>query len=103
MLAHMNAKAIMWYYKNVIESSSDEESDGDTDILLAAAMHHEQLLALPRRHVPLEKREGKGEGRVEGHVRLLEDYFQDEPTFTDKDCCRGFGCPEGCSWRSKKV
>jgi hypothetical protein len=38
------------FYENVIESLSDEESDGETDLLMAAAgMMNEHFLMPPRR------------------------------------------------------
>jgi hypothetical protein len=45
----MNRKSIEFFYKNVIESSSDEESDGETELLPAAtSMAHNHFL-LPKR------------------------------------------------------
>jgi hypothetical protein len=44
------------FYKNMLESSSDEESDGETDLLMAAGgMVNEQFLMPPRRGSSLKK------------------------------------------------
>jgi hypothetical protein len=38
------------FYENVLQSSSDEESDGETDLLMATAgMVNEEFLLPPRR------------------------------------------------------
>jgi hypothetical protein len=47
------------YFDNVHMSSSDEESDGETELLMATAgMVNEQFLMPPRRGGSSKKREG---------------------------------------------
>jgi hypothetical protein len=55
-------------------SSSDEDSDGETELLLAAAgMVNEHFLM---RGISSKKREGNiDRDREAGHVRLYKDYF----------------------------
>jgi hypothetical protein len=61
-------------------SSSGEESDGETNLLMAAAgMVNEHFLMPPRRGGSSQKREGNiDHDREAGHVRLYKDYF--DPT-----------------------
>jgi hypothetical protein len=76
----MDSRSIEFFYKNVIESSSDEESDGETELLFAAAnMMHDQYLLPPRRGGSSEKcKANTDRDRAGSHERLFMDYF--DPT-----------------------
>jgi hypothetical protein len=65
------------YFDNMLMSSSDEESDGETDLLMAAAgMVNEHFLMPPRRGCSSKKWEGNVDrDREAGHVRLYKDLF----------------------------
>jgi hypothetical protein len=65
------------YFNNVLMSSSGEDSDGETELLLAAAgMVNEHFLMPPRRGVSSKKREGSvNRDREAGHLCLYKDYF----------------------------
>jgi hypothetical protein len=65
------------YFDNMLMSSSDEDSDGETEVLMAAAgMVNEHFLMPPRRGGSSKKREGNVDrGREAGHVCLYKDYF----------------------------
>jgi hypothetical protein len=65
------------YFDNVLMSSSDEESDGETELLMAiAGMVNEHFLMPPHRGGSSKKREGNFDrDREAGHVRLHKDYF----------------------------
>jgi hypothetical protein len=58
-------------------SSSDEDSDGETELLVATAgMVNEHFLMPPRRGGSSKKREGNVDrDREAGHVHLYKDYF----------------------------
>jgi hypothetical protein len=46
----MSSKATEFFYKNVIDSSSDKESDGETELLFAASsMAHDHYMLLKHR------------------------------------------------------
>jgi hypothetical protein len=71
----------------VLESSSDEDSDGETDLLMAAAgMVNEHFLMPPRRGGSSKQREGNVDrDREAGHVRLYKDYFDPiNPLYKEK-------------------
>jgi hypothetical protein len=65
------------YFDNVLISSSDKDSDGETELLLAATgMVNEHFLMPPRRGGSSKKREGNVDrDREAGHVCLYKDYF----------------------------
>jgi len=74
-------------YKNFVELSSEEESDGETEILLAAAqMVHDHYLLPPRRGDSSKRCEANQErDQKEGHIRLYKDYFHPtDPVFKEK-------------------
>jgi hypothetical protein len=73
----MNKKAIEFFYKNVIESSSDKESDGETELLLAAASmaHDHFMLPKHRGGSSVKRKANKNRDRVGGHASLMRDYF----------------------------
>jgi hypothetical protein len=53
----MNSKSINFFYKNFIELSSDEESDGETELLFTiASMAHDHYLLQKHRCGSSEKR-----------------------------------------------
>jgi hypothetical protein len=77
----------------MLMSSSDEESDGETDLLMAAAgMVNEHFLMPPRRGGSSKKREGNVDrDREAGHVRLYKDYFDlIMPLYKAKAFCRRY-------------
>jgi hypothetical protein len=61
----------------MLMSSSDKESDGETELLVAAAdMVNEHFLMPPRRGASSKKREGNVDREREAvHVRMYKDYF----------------------------
>jgi hypothetical protein len=65
------------YFDNVLMSSFDEKSDGETELLVATVgMVNEHFLMPPRRGGSSKKREGNVDREREaGHVRLYKDYF----------------------------
>jgi hypothetical protein len=65
------------YFDNVLMSSSDEESNSETELLMAATgMVNEHFLMPLRRGGSPKKREGNVDrDREAGHVRLYKDYF----------------------------
>jgi hypothetical protein len=71
------SKAIECFYKNIIKSSSDEESDGETELLFTAArMAHDHYLLLKRKGGSSVKRKAnKDRDRVGGHAGLMRGYF----------------------------
>jgi hypothetical protein len=71
------SKAIEYFYKNIIKSSSDEESDGETELLFTAArMAHDHYLLLKRKGGSSVKRKAnKDRDRVGGHAGLMRGYF----------------------------
>jgi hypothetical protein len=77
-----------YFYKNVIDMSSDE-SDENSEILMAMAfLLHDQEQRLPKYmgsvkgRIPTTKR-----GPEEGHAKLWRDYFHQTNPFTR---CRAF-------------
>jgi hypothetical protein len=71
----------------VLESSSDEESDGETDLLLVAiGMANEQFMMPPSRGGSSKKREANvNPNREAGHMCLYKDYFDPiNPLFKEK-------------------
>jgi hypothetical protein len=82
----------------VLESSSDEDSDGETDLLMAAAgMVNEHFLMPPRRGGSCKQREGNVDrDREAGHVRLYKDYFDPiNPLYKEKAFRRRYRISEG--------
>jgi hypothetical protein len=81
------------YFDNVLMSSSDEDSDGETELLLVAAgMVNEHFPMPPRRGGSSKKREGNvdQDGEV-GHVRLYKDYFHPiKPIYKAKEFHRRY-------------
>jgi hypothetical protein len=65
------------YYDNMLMSSSDENSDYENDLLMAAVgMVNEYFLMPPRRGDSSKKREANVDrDREAGHARLYKDYF----------------------------
>jgi hypothetical protein len=65
------------YFDNVLMSFSNEDSDSETELLVAAAgMVNEHFLMPRRRGGSSKKREGNiDRDREAGHVRQYKDYF----------------------------
>jgi hypothetical protein len=83
----MDSRSIEFFYKNVMESSSDEDSDGETDLFFAAAsMVHDQYLLPLCRGSSSKKRKGNTDrDRVGGHEHLFKDYFHPtNPVYSEK-------------------
>jgi hypothetical protein len=75
--AQMDYESVKYYYDTFIDTSSDE-SDGDTDILKAAAtfIHEHNESQLPRHRGLVPGRAANLErNREAGHVQLCNDYF----------------------------
>jgi hypothetical protein len=73
----MDYESVKYYYDTFIDTSSDE-SDGDTDILMAAAtfIHEHNESQLPRHRGSVPGRAPNLErNREAGHVQLYNDYF----------------------------
>jgi hypothetical protein len=88
----------------MLESSCDEDSNSETDLLMATVgMVNEELLLLPRRGGSSKKQEANVDHNLEdGHVRLYKDYFDPDmvnPLDKEKAFPRRYiGCPEKCLW-----
>jgi hypothetical protein len=79
------------FYENVLESSSDEDSDGETDLLIAATgMGNEHFLMPPRKGGSSHKWHANiDRGREAGHLRLHKDHFDlINPLYKEKAFCR---------------
>jgi hypothetical protein len=79
--------AALAFYKNVLESSSDEESNGETNLLIAAAgMVNKQFLMPACRGGSSKKRHANVDHVQEaGHVCLYKDYFDPiNPLYKEK-------------------
>jgi hypothetical protein len=79
--------AVQAFYENVLNLSSDEESDGETDLLMAdTGMVNEHFLMPPHRGGSSKKREANVDrDREAGHARLYKDYFDPiNPLFKEK-------------------
>jgi hypothetical protein len=74
------SKAIEFFYKNDIKSSSDEESDGETELLFAAASmaHVHYLMSKRMGGSSVKRKANKDRDQVGGHASLMRDYF--DPT-----------------------
>jgi hypothetical protein len=75
------------YCDNVLMSSSDEETDGETDLLMAmTSMVNEHFLMPPRRGGSYKQQEGNVDHEREaGQVRLYKDYFDPiNPLYKEK-------------------
>jgi hypothetical protein len=70
------SKSIQTFYKNVIESSSNEEADDDTELMMAATMllHEHTSRPVYRGSVKGRKANVK-RNRERGHYQLYRDYF----------------------------
>jgi hypothetical protein len=77
LLVQIGSEPIDFFYKNVIESSSDKESDGETELLLAAASmaHDHFMLPKHRGGSSVKRKANKNRDRVGGHASLMRDYF----------------------------
>ena len=77
MASSSRRAAIEYFYKNIIDSSSEEDSDGETEMLFAAAsLVHAQCLMPVKRGGSSKGREANVDREREaGHVRLYKDYF----------------------------
>src|SRR4051812_39499854 len=79
----MTDSADEFFYDNFIESSTEESSDDDTDILFATLLVNEHFArqrpkfrgSIPG-HAPALDR-----NRERGHLMLYDDYFQPKPVF----------------------
>jgi hypothetical protein len=81
------------YFDNVLMSSSDEDSDGETGPLLAAAgMVNEHFLMPPHRGGSSKKREGNIDcDREASHVHMYKDYFHPiKPIYKAKEFRRRY-------------
>jgi hypothetical protein len=81
------------YFDNVFMSSTDEDSDGETELLVAdVGMVNEHFLMPPHRGGSSKKREGNVDRDQEaGHVRLYKDYFDPiKPIYKAKEFCRRY-------------
>jgi hypothetical protein len=67
--------AALAFYENVLNSSTDEESDGETDLFMAAAsMVNEHFLMPPHRGGLSKKWDANVDrDREAGHARLYKD------------------------------
>ena len=52
----MDSSSIEFFYKNVVESSSDDDSDGDTEMIMAATSYMYDELLQPTRRASTSKR-----------------------------------------------
>ena len=52
----MDSSSIEFFYKNVVESSSDDDSDGDTEMIMTAASYMHDDLLRPKRQGSTSKR-----------------------------------------------
>jgi hypothetical protein len=98
----MGSKAIEFFYKNVIESSSDEESDGENKFLFTAAnmMKNHHLLSRRRGGSSVKRKANTGRDHEGGHVHLMRDYFHlTNPVYIRSHSVAAIGCLEHCSWR----
>jgi hypothetical protein len=70
------SKSIQTFYKTVIELSSDEVSDDDFELMMAAAMllHEHTSMPVYRGSVKSRKPNAK-HNREKGHYQLYHDYF----------------------------
>jgi hypothetical protein len=70
------SKSIQTFYKNFIESSSDEVADNDTELMIAVAMllHEHTLRPVFRGSVKGRKPNVK-RNCERGHYQLYRDYF----------------------------
>jgi hypothetical protein len=75
-MGNSHSVAIKAFYKIFLESTSEEESNGEIDLLIAAAvMVHDHYLMVPRRVGSSKKRlPNIDRDREAGHLRLYKDY-----------------------------
>jgi hypothetical protein len=67
-----------FFYKKFVQTSSDEDSDDDSDVLLAVPSllhdHNEAMLHQWKGSVP-DQAKNLDHNREAGHVQLYNDYF----------------------------
>jgi hypothetical protein len=73
MLVQMSSKTVKFFLQNIIESSLDEESDGETELLFAAASmaHDHYLLPKCRGGSSVKCEANTDRDRVDGHTHLM--------------------------------
>jgi hypothetical protein len=70
------SKSIQTFYNNVIESSSNEEANNDTELMMAASMLlHEHTLRLVYRGSVKGSKANVKPNHERGHYQLYLDYF----------------------------
>jgi hypothetical protein len=90
-LVQISSKEIELFYKNIIESSLDEDSDREIELLFTVAnMMHDHFLLPKRRGGSSAKRKvNTGRDRVVGHTCLMRDYFHPTDLLYDVKTFRG--------------
>ena len=78
----MDSSSIHLFHKNIVESSSD----GDTEMIMAAASYMYDDLLRPKRQGSTSKRSAiLDRQREAGHAQLYKDYFHpSDPTYKEK-------------------
>jgi hypothetical protein len=70
------SKSIQTFYKNVIESSSNEEADDDTELMMAATMLRHEHTSRPVYRGSVKGRKANVKrNRERGHYQLYHNYF----------------------------
>jgi hypothetical protein len=93
-------RSIEFFYKNFVESSSEEESDGETEILLAVAqMVHDHYLLPPHRGGSSKRREDNQEcDREDGTYTFTRTTsIQLIQSLERRHSVTAIGCRETCS------
>jgi hypothetical protein len=79
------SKSIQMFYKNVIESLSDEEADDDTELMMVVAMLlHEHTSRPVYRGSVMGCKPNVKRNRERGHYQLYRDYFHPTRPISDK-------------------
>ena len=93
----MDSSSIEFFYKNVVESSSDDDSNSDTEMIMATVSYMYDDLLRPKRQGSTSKRSANVECQREaGHAQLYKDYFHpNDPTYKEKKFRRRFRMSSG--------
>ena len=93
----MDSSSIEFFYKNVVESSSDDDSDGDTEMIMTAASFIYDDMMRPTRRASINQRSANVDReRESGHARIYKDYFHPtDPIFKEATFRRRFRMSSG--------
>jgi hypothetical protein len=93
------SKRIQMFYKNVIESSSDEESNDDSELMIAATMLLYEHTSRPVYRGSFKGRKASVKrNRGKGHYQLYLDYFIiPSQSLMHKHSGATTGCQGSCS------